>query len=273
MQTGQLEVEGASLFYKIEGCGPLLLLIQGGDGTAEGVAGIAADLAESYTVVSYDRRGLSRSTIEEGAPPVSLQVHSEDAFRLLPALTTEPALVFGASLGAVVGLDLISRHPEAVRALVAHEPPLPQLLPAEEAARFRQRLVDVEDAFARDGIGAAMTIFLAIAGMKLEEREPGVEFPAPAPDRQKNLTFMLANDAPAVRQNLADLPALKRSAHSITPAYGAASIGAWPNQSALALAAVLGRPAQEFPGAHSGFLTHPRAFADRLRSVFESVGA
>jgi pimeloyl-ACP methyl ester carboxylesterase len=134
MQTGQLEVEGASLFYKIEGCGPLLLLIQGGDGTAEGVAGIAADLAESYTVVSYDRRGLSRSTIEEGAPPVSLQVHSEDAFRLLPALTTEPALVFGASLGAVVGLDLISRHPEAVRALVAHEPPLPQLLPAEEAA-------------------------------------------------------------------------------------------------------------------------------------------
>jgi pimeloyl-ACP methyl ester carboxylesterase len=273
MQSGQLKVEGASLFYKIEGRGPLLLLIQGGDGTAEGMAAIAANLTESYTVVSYDRRGLSRSKIEEGAPPVSLQVHSEDAFRLLSALTTEPALVFGASIGAVIGLDLVSRYPEAVRTLVAHEPPLPQLLPAEEAARFRQRLVDVEAAFARDGIGAAMTIFLAIAGMNFDDLEPGVEFPAPTPDRQQNLTFMLANDAPAVRQNLADLPALKRAARAIAPAYGAASIGAWPNQCALALAAALGRPAQEFPGAHSGFLTHPRSFADRLRSVFEGAGA
>src|SRR6185437_15513095 len=122
MRTGQRTLQGASLFYKIEGSGPLLLLIQGGDGTAEGMAAIAANLAENYTVVSYDRRGLSRSTIDEGAPPFSLRVHSEDAFRLLSALTTEPALACGTSLGAVIGLDLISRHPEAGRALDAHGP-------------------------------------------------------------------------------------------------------------------------------------------------------
>ena len=59
-----LPVPGASLYYKVQGSGPLLLMLQGGDGDAEGSDGVAAHLIDRYTVVSYDRRGLSRSKLD-----------------------------------------------------------------------------------------------------------------------------------------------------------------------------------------------------------------
>jgi len=43
-------------------------------------------------------------------------------------LRDEPASVFGNSSGAIIGLELAARHPEQVRVLVAHEPPLFELL-------------------------------------------------------------------------------------------------------------------------------------------------
>ncbi len=48
---------------------------------------------------------------------------SDDAHHLLAALTTGPVLVFGGSLGALLGLDLVAHYSEQVRTLGAHEPP------------------------------------------------------------------------------------------------------------------------------------------------------
>ena len=134
-RAADLPVPGATLHYKVRGNEPLLLLLQGGDGDADAADAIAGHLAGDYTVLSYDRRGLSRSPVSDLAAPVGMAVHSEDASRLLAALGSEPALVFGVSLGAMLGLDLISRHPEQVRLLVAHEPPATGLLPEPEGGQ------------------------------------------------------------------------------------------------------------------------------------------
>src|SRR5260370_37965128 len=133
-QVADLPVPGASLHYKVRGSGPLLLLLllQGGDGDADGTDALAGHLASDYTVLSYDRRGLSRSPASDPAAAIDMATHSEDASRLLAAVTSDPALVLGTSLGAVLGLDLISRHPGQVRLLGAHAPPATGLLPEPE---------------------------------------------------------------------------------------------------------------------------------------------
>ena len=55
------KVPGATIYYKIRGTGPLLLMLQGGNGDADGTDALAEHLMGRYTVLSYDRRGLSRS--------------------------------------------------------------------------------------------------------------------------------------------------------------------------------------------------------------------
>src|SRR6266542_5673566 len=92
---GRLAVPGATLYYRLRGAGPLLLILQGGAGDAEGSNGMAAHLVDAYTVLSYDRRGLSRSTLDGStdgpAGAVSIQTHADDAHLLLAALTDAPA--------------------------------------------------------------------------------------------------------------------------------------------------------------------------------------
>ncbi len=109
--------------YKTRGTGPVLLMLQGGAGDADGSDALASHLADRYTVVTYDRRGLFRSPLDDAAGPSGTETHSDDAHRILAALTREPAFIFGSSLGALVGLDLVSTHPGQVRLLVAHGAP------------------------------------------------------------------------------------------------------------------------------------------------------
>jgi len=268
-READLPVPGATLHYKIRGNGPLLLLLQGGDGDADAADAVAGHLAGDYTVLSYDRRGLSRSPVSDPAAPVDLAVHSEDASRLLAAVSSEPALVFGVSLGAMLGLDLISRHPEQVRLLVAHEPPATGLLPEPGRGQARREQEEVEELYRREGIAAAMRKFVAMAGIRFDDREPDVAIPQPKPERIANLEVFLARDAPAVHRHQLDLPALRKAAARIVPAAGA-STRSFPRHCAQALAGELGRPLAEFPGDHSGFILRPRAFAARLHEILGS---
>jgi len=234
-QVAHLPVPGARLYYKTRGTGPLLLLLQGGDGDADGTDALADQLTSHYTVLSYDRRGLSRSPISDPATPVDVATHSEDASRLLVALTSGPTLVFGASLGAVAGLDLVSRHPGQIQLLVAHEPPVTELLPEPERSQATREQEEVENLYRRDGIAAAMRKFVAVAGIRFDDREPGMAIPQPEPERIANLKFFLTHDAPAIRRYRLDLPALHDAAPRVVIAAGARSTAfprrcahAWP---------------------------------------------
>src|SRR5262249_59794224 len=131
-KSNTLRVPGAALYYEVGGSGPVLLLICGGVYDAAGYAALAERLAGRYTVVTYDRRGNSRSPLDGPPAPQRIQVHGDDAHRVLSAVgvtASEPAHVFGNSSGAMIGLELAARHPEQVRTLVAHEPPIFELLP------------------------------------------------------------------------------------------------------------------------------------------------
>ena len=131
VREGRVEVIGASIHYQVSGHGPTLLLLSPGDGDADAFSGIAP-LLDGFTVVTCDRRGQPRSEIEDPAEPVTISTHADDMARVLVAVTTHAARVFGAGLGAVIGLELVARHPHRVSTLVAFEPSLPTLLDVDE---------------------------------------------------------------------------------------------------------------------------------------------
>jgi pimeloyl-ACP methyl ester carboxylesterase len=273
-QDGILEVPGATLFYKVRGSGPVLLILQGGGGDAESSEALVRLLADTYTVLTYDRRGLSRSSIKDPLSPISIEVHSEDAHRLLLALSTESACVLGASIGALIALDLITRHPEQVRALVAYEPGIADLLPEDERIRAKQTHTEVDDLYRRLGVPAAMKRMAALSGVNLEDRESDLDLTPPDSQRSalhgKNMSFFLAHDAPAAHSYKLDVYALQKVGTKILPAAGRSSQDSMPHHSVVALARLLGLEVTYFAGGHTAYFLRPKAFAETLCAAFSN---
>jgi acetyltransferase/esterase len=71
------------------------------------------------------------------------------------------ARVFGSSGGAVIGLDLATRNPQAVELLVAHEPPVISVL--DDADTWFAFFDKVGKTYDEDGVGPALTAFMAAA--------------------------------------------------------------------------------------------------------------
>ncbi|MYR39468.1 alpha/beta fold hydrolase [Streptomyces sp. SID4944] len=156
-RTGLLTVDEATLHHEVRGEGPLLVMMPGGSADAGIYDAIAADLADRWTVATFDPRGYSRSPLDGPVTEQLPATHADDIVRLIEVLSPDgaPAALFGSSSSAVVALDVLARHPGRVSRVVAHEPPVVELLPDPEAGRAL--FATVRESFRRDGVGAAMT--------------------------------------------------------------------------------------------------------------------
>ncbi|GGK93309.1 alpha/beta fold hydrolase [Nocardia jinanensis] len=269
-RTGRLPVPGASLNYEIRGSGPLLLLLQGGDGNTARGAGLAERLATDYTVVLPDRRGLSGSTLDDPAAPVTVATHADDTHRLLAALTDEPARIFGSSYGALIALTLAGDHPEQVGTLVAHDPATICLLPVPARDRAARDLAALDEVYRKEGARSALRKLAELVHADFSDTEPDVVPPAPRePGDLNDLNFFLSRDLPEIRSSglhAERVAALATTAVRVVPAAGRGSRKIWNYDCARALAALLGTEVTEFPGGHS-LSTHPAAFTARLHEV------
>ncbi len=135
-RTHSLNVPGATLAYDVRPndttTEPVLLVIGSPIGAA-GFGTLSSHFTDS-TVVTCDPRGSERSKKADPASPSTPAGHADDLRRLIQALDAGPVDLFASSGGAVNALALVERHPEQVRTLVAHEPPLFQVLPDRAAA-------------------------------------------------------------------------------------------------------------------------------------------
>jgi pimeloyl-ACP methyl ester carboxylesterase len=122
LETGRVTTEGDELYYEVRGRGQPLLMIPGGGGDAGLYSFVADILADEFRVITYDRRGNARSTRNE---PQNFEIsqQSRDAVAVLRAVGEPSAFVFGNSSGAIIALDMAKTQPQAVKAVVAHEPP------------------------------------------------------------------------------------------------------------------------------------------------------
>lgn len=262
--TNTLRAAGVRLSYEVRGEGPLLLLV-GAPMAAEPFAQIADVLAGDHTVVTHDPRGISGSVLDDPEQDSTPELRADDIVSLLDALGAEDADVLGSSGGAVTGLALVTRHPGRVRTLVAHEPPVLELLP--DAAAQRAATEDIVATFHRDGVGAAMMKFLTNAGIMREgEPVPGPEGEPSAQDLADGARF-LAHELRGTAGYVPDIAALRAASARIVVGIGADSGNLLTYRTSVALADRLGSTPVEFPGEHGGFASHPQEFADVLRKV------
>jgi pimeloyl-ACP methyl ester carboxylesterase len=277
VRADTVNVRGASLYVEIRGTGPVLLTISGGPTDAGMFSDLAARLADRYTVVAYDQRGHSRSPLEADPVDIPVAVHADDAAAVLAEATEEPAYVYGNSGGATIGLDLTARHPERVRRLVAHEPPLMELL--TDADQWRETFRKIDETYRAAGAFAAMGVF----GSAVEEGGPTYsqemeQQGPPSPEAQEmmarmtgNFELFIAHEIQQIAGYVPDVDALRAVSTRIVSAAGEDSGEQGARRAAIALAERLGIDVTYLPGAHGGWGSDPQQFADRMHEVLRAA--
>jgi len=282
MTTHTLDVPGAVLTYDVRrnesNTHPVLLMI----GSPMGAAGFGA-LSEHFTdrtVVTYDPRMSDRSKRTDGATQTTVEEQADDVHRLISALDAGPVDLFASSGGAVNALDLVAKHPEQVRTLVAHEPPDAAVLPDADAALAAAR--DIHETYMRSGRGPGMAKFMALTSLKGEIPADFADRPAPDPamfgmpteDDGSRDDPLIGHTIIPITSYLPDFEALKAAPTRIVMAAGAESKGEMAHRGAFAVAERLGMEPVIFPSHHGGFLGgeygwagDPDAFAAVLREV------
>jgi pimeloyl-ACP methyl ester carboxylesterase len=276
MEAGTLDVPGAALYYEVRGSGPILLCISGGPTDAGMFTDLAERLADRYTVVSYDQRGHSRSTLAGEPEDIPVALHADDAAAILAAVTDEPAYVYANSGGGTIGLELVARHPGLVRTLVAHETFLIELMP--DAAQWRSRFDELAETYRTEGVFAAMGQFGTMVeegGPKYSEEMQQTE-PTPADQEMfgrmaGNFDLFIAHEVNANGSYVPDVDALRNTSTRIVSAAGETSGEQAARRSAIALAERLGIAVTYLPGAHGGWGSDPQEFAERLHEVLQEV--
>lgn len=279
--THTLRVPGAVLTYDVResrttGEHPALFIF-GSPMAASGFTQLADHFADR-SVLTYDPRGTGRSTLDQDAE-VTTDIHAEDLHRVVEASGLGPVDAFGTSGGGQNALAWVVAHPEDVRTLVSHEPPLVTLLEDREMASRVN--ADIMETYQHQGFGPAMAKFIQLVMHPGPLPDDYLERPAPDPSM-----FGLppeddgTRDDPLLSKTLAippsepDITALRTSSVGIVPAIGTEGKGTLARRGGEALAARLGKQPVVFPGDHAGFTVNeyspnndPAAFARKLREV------
>jgi pimeloyl-ACP methyl ester carboxylesterase len=265
--SGLIDVGTTELFHEVHGSGPPLLLITGGTGDAGEWAHLVPVLAEEFTVVTYDRRGFSRSPRPAGWSASNVAEQADDAAALLRTLDLAPAVVAGHSAGGSIICDLVTRHPEVVRAAVLYEPPLFAVVPGGDEIVAALRAV-VEPAMAEEGPRRAMELFMrAVVGDAVFDQWSASAEPERRARVLDNGAVLFPIEMPWVACFMPDRDALRATGVPLTVVTGADNRDSWFAAAAAWLAEGTGANHVELPGGHLGFHTHPEAFVALVRGT------
>lgn len=286
LTTTTLEVPGAVLTYDVRpgtsaDARPLMLI---GSPMAAAGFGTLAGFFTDRTVVTYDPRGVDRSTRADPTARVTPDDHADDLHRIIGAVGAGPVDLFASSGGAVNALALVARHGGDVATLVAHEPPLASLLPDRENAMAAARAI--HDTYQRSGWGAGMAHFIAVVSHSGKFPDGFADRPAPDPamfgmptqDDGSRTDMMLGSNMVTCTHYEPDFDALRAASTRIVVAAGIGSAGEMACRGAYAVAERLGIAPVVFPSHHAGFLGgefgqtgEPEAFAAKLREVLAAA--
>jgi pimeloyl-ACP methyl ester carboxylesterase len=289
MTTQILETPEVDLAYDVHGPLPAAdgrppLLMIGQPMEAGGFSTLASYFPDR-TVVTYDPRGLGRSTRKDGRVDHVPGIQAADVHALIEALGAGPVEMFASSGGAVTALALVAAFPDDVTTLVAHEPPLIPVVPDAPAAE-RAR-AGVRDAYEARGMGAGMAAFIMMTSWRGEYTDDYFAQPAPDPamfgmpttDDGSRDDPLLSDRAWAVSSYQPDVDALTAARTRVVIAVGEESRDAFTGRTSEATAKLLGQQPTVFPSHHGGFLGgesgyagQPEAFAAKLREVLDEAG-
>jgi pimeloyl-ACP methyl ester carboxylesterase len=289
MTTEKLETPEVDLVYDVHGplptAGgrpPLFMIGQPMDAT--GFGALRSHFPER-TVITYDPRGIGRSVRKDGRVDQAPATQAGDVHAIIEALGAGPVEMFGSSGGAVTALALVTAYPDDLVTLVAHEPPLIQVLP--DAAAAERARAGFRDVYEAKGRGAGMAAFIAMTSWQGEFTDDYFAQPAPDPaafgmpseDDGSRDDPLLSDRSWAVSGYRPDVAALTAAPTRIVIAVGEESANVFTGRTSVAMAELLGQQATVFPSHHGGFLGgefgyagQPEAFARKLREVLDATG-
>ena len=267
-----VNVNGVRIFCNVSGAGDVpLVLVHGSWGSHHNWDLVVPGLAESFRVLTYDRRGHSES--ERRPEQGSVREDVADLAALIGHLGLGPAWVAGNSFGASIALRLAGDRPDLLRGVIAHEPPLfsllandPSVAPMLDEVRKRIGAV-VERIAAGDHAGAAEQFVETVAlGPGSWERLP--------PDLRQTFitnapTFLdEANDPEQLAFDLSWIRAFRRPSLLTT---GEQSSPTFPPVIDKLAAVIPNASVVTFPGAgHIPHVTHPDAYVKSIVAFVRS---
>ncbi|WP_326557123.1 alpha/beta fold hydrolase [Micromonospora sp. NBC_01796] len=266
VRTGRVTAEGDDLYFEVRGSGPPLLMIGGAQGDAGFYTYPAALLADQFQVITYDRRGHSRST--RNVTDFDITQQARDALAVLRAAGHDTATVFGNSAGAIIALELATHYPDAVTAVIAHEPPMIALEPDRRSLAFF------------DAVGRTSRILGPEAGMFMFSLPVGLPFTAygsiPADFSARTAesqSYFVEHEMQEFVDYVPDLAALRAGNVPIIPAVGATTQGTnrYYGRPAAILAERLDVPLVVFPGHHMSYFDLSRLWTEALRATLYSI--
>ena len=267
-----IDANGTTLYYERRGHGTAVVFVSGATGDAGHWAAVADVLSSEFMVVTYDRRGNSRSPRAPDWMATTVDEQADDAAALIRRLQLEPVIALGTSAGAGIVVNVALRHPSVLRGVVLHEPVFQSGVTDADVVRAARRAV-IDEGLTKGGPRAAIEAYLrSVAGDNVyDSLDPalrerllgnaevlfGIEMAPfiayePTPDELASMRVSRAVTAGADNR------------HPDAP-------GHWRYESAQWLAARLATDLVELPGAHMAYLSQPRAFAEAIRPVLREL--
>lgn len=269
VRTGIIEANGAQLYHEIRGDGPPVVCIPGAFGDAGNFQPTAELLAESHTVVTYDRRGNSRSPKPDDWTTTNVAEQADDCLALIEALGLERPAVVGNSGGGMILVGLLERHPESLRGAVLHEPMLPTVCPgiAEAFGDLSRVLTEGMS----EGPEKVLELFARfVFGDEGFEARRGIMDPEALSRMAGNVEVTFGIER-GLASFVPDADALAAVGIPVHAAYGEENEGTWLAEGAEWVSKATGGPLRAFPGAHLPRPDQVPAFADALREVLMSM--
>ncbi|GAB1194008.1 hypothetical protein APSETT444_003245 [Aspergillus pseudonomiae] len=258
-----LDVPGAIIHYIVQGSGPTLLLIPGATGEHTVFEDVAKQLSTYFMVVSYDRRGFSRSYLTAAQDYANrLSTDVDDAKQLIQHVSEKPAFVLGNSSGAIVAIELLIQYPGVVERVFAHEAPLIQFHP--EGAWWRDFFLKCYDKYVSSGILLSARLFAEGIASGVEEAAGVAKvFDAREGDFVGgNAMYWYERELRQYPCAVPNMEVLGQRADKLVLAGGRESS---ETSCYLPVNRVLAKRFRkkilEFPGSHGGYVTHPEEFA------------
>ena len=257
MGTQLLETPVVDLVYDIHGPLPAAgghppLVMIGQPMDAGGFRTLASHFPDR-TVVTYDPRGLGRSTRKDGRVDHDPGIQAGDVHAVIEALDAGPVEMFASSGGAVTALALVAAFPGDVTT----------------------------------GTGAGMAAFIMMTSWRGEFTDDYFAQPAPDPavfgmptvDDGSRDDPLLSDRSWAVSCYRPDVDALTAARARLVIAVGEESLDVFTGRTSMAAAKLLSQQPTVFPSHHGGFVGgesgyagKPEAFARTLREVLDGAG-
>ncbi|MBF7023161.1 alpha/beta hydrolase [Staphylococcus kloosii] len=274
-----IDLPGAKLRYYQVGQGPILILIPGANGTGDIFLPLAERLKEHFTVVAIDRRDYGNSELTQPLPEEASNPNSEyrvkrdahDVAALAQQLSDEPVYVLGSSSGAIVAMHVLKEHPEVVKEIAFHEPPINTFLP--DSDYWKEKNDEIVKIALNEGLQQAMQVFgktLNIAPLDAKSMsQPVSENDEDQKAQYERMMFWVEYEIRQYTHSNITITDLAQYKDKVVLFNGTDSKGSFPQDVNFYINEQTDIKLLDIPGGHLGYVQKPDGFAEVLLNTWK----